>query len=234
MKFLSRKFNTESPRDTHTNASTLTPQLRRGAILSMLILGLSWTTAHPHHRPAFHRVRAGQTLASVAATYGFSYQYLACFNGIRNPNRLRIGQKIALPHRPNGSERLVLHWPIKTGRLTSGFGPRRKHCHTGLDIAAPIGTPVRAAAGGRVTFSGRLRGYGNLVIVQHNPTYSTAYAHLKTRRVRKGQKVQRGMKLATVGRSGRSTGPHLHFEVRVNDAPRDPLHYLTSRPKPLL
>ncbi len=231
MKFLSRHFNTEFFGYARINAPVLVSQLQRGTVLGMLLLVLSGTTVHPHRRPTSHRIRAGQTLSSVAATYGVSYRYLACLNGIRNPHRIRVGQKIALPYRPKASERLGFRWPMKAGTLTSQFGPRRKHCHNGLDIAAPIGTPVRAAAGGRVIFSGRLRGYGNLIVVQHNSVYSTAYAHLKNRSVRKGKKVKRGAKLGTVGRSGQSTGPHLHFEVRVNGLPRDPMLYLPPPPK---
>jgi murein DD-endopeptidase MepM/ murein hydrolase activator NlpD len=129
--------------------------------------------------------------------------------------------------------RLKFNWPLQSGRLTSRFGPRRRHCHTGIDIAAPVGTSVRAAAAGRVVFSGRRRGYGNLIIIQHNTVYSTAYAHLSTRAVRRGQRVRQGRVLATVGRSARSTGPHLHFEVRVRQQARDPIFYLPHPPKRL-
>lgn len=233
MKFLSRNFNKESSGDICTSPSAMAIKLQRGAILSMLILGLSGTAASPHRQPPTHRIQAGQTLSSVAVAYGLSYQYLACFNGIRNPNRIRVGQQLVLPHRPHGSKRLVFKWPMKTGTLTSRFGRRRKTCHTGIDIAAPIGTLVRAAASGKVVFSGRRRGYGNLIIVKHNPTYSTAYAHLKARRVRQGQRVKRGAKIATVGRSGRATGPHLHFEILQSNTPRDPMLYLPPTPKRL-
>ncbi|ETW92408.1 MAG: hypothetical protein ETSY1_43750 [Candidatus Entotheonella factor] len=183
--------------------------------------------------PASHRMRPGETLWSVAAARGVSPQYLACLNGIRNPNRVRVRQRIILPHRPTGSMRLKLKWPLRTGRLTSRFGPRRRTCHDGIDIAAPLGTPVRAAADGRVVFSGRRRGYGNLVIIQHNQIYRTAYAHLRTRKVRRGQRVRQGKVLATVGRSGRATGPHLHFEVRVRNQARAPIFYLPRVPKRL-
>lgn len=129
--------------------------------------------------------------------------------------------------------RLKFTWPLQTGRLTSRFGPRKRRCHTGIDIAVSVGTPVRAAAAGRVVFSGHRRGYGNLVIIEHNNVYKTAYAHLKTRAVRKGQRVRKGKALATVGRSGRATGPHLHFEVLVRNQARDPLFYLPHPPRRL-
>lgn len=203
----------------------------RGVVLSILLMGSIVGTVSAH--PASHRIRSGETLWSVAAARGLSHRYLACLNGIRNPNRVRVGQRILLPHRPTGSMRLQFKWPLRTGRLTSRFGPRRRYCHTGIDIAAPVGTRVRAAADGRVVFSGRRRGYGNLVIVQHNSVYRTAYAHLKTKAVRTGQRVRQGRVLATVGRSGNSTGPHLHFEVRVRNKARDPMLYLPRSPKQL-
>jgi murein DD-endopeptidase MepM/ murein hydrolase activator NlpD len=118
--------------------------------------------------------------------------------------------------------------------MTSRYGPRRGHCHDGIDIAAPLRTPVQAAASGRVIFSGHMRGYGRIVIVRHNEAYSTVYAHHRRNLVRKGQWVTRGALIGTVGRSGRSTGPHLHFEVRVRNVAHDPLLYLPQSPTALL
>ncbi len=201
----------------------------RVTLLSILLIGSMDGQVQAH--PASHRIRPGETLWSLAAARGVSPRYLACLNGIRDPRRIRVRQQIILPHRPTGSMRLNFAWPMRTGELTSRFGPRRRHCHTGIDIAAPVGTPVRAAASGRVVFSGRRRGYGNLIIVRHNKVYSTAYAHLHKRLVRNGHRVHRGKVLATVGRSGRSTGPHLHFEIRVRNQKRDPMYYLPRPPK---
>lgn len=201
----------------------------RGLILSIWCIGamVGLVSAHPDS----HRIRRGDTLWSIAAAHGVSYQYLACLNGIRDPKQLRVGQRLILPHRPNGSMQLAFVWPLKTGTVTARFGPRRGHCHAGIDIAAPVGTPVRAAAGGRVVFSGRRRGYGDMIIIQHNDVYKTAYAHLHTRAVHTGQRVQRDTVMGTVGRSGRATGPHLHFEVRVRDHKLDPIFYLPRPPK---
>ena len=116
-------------------------------------------------------------------------------------------------------------WPIE-GRITSGFGPRRESFHDGIDIAAPRGTPVCAAADGEVIFSNVLHGYGNIVIVRHRHGYVTVYAHNQKNLVREGQVVRRGQRLAEVGQSGRATGPHLHFEVRKDNLARNPLRYL--------
>ncbi|MGE0821096.1 MAG: M23 family metallopeptidase [Candidatus Binatia bacterium] len=116
-------------------------------------------------------------------------------------------------------------WPIE-GTVTSGFGPRRGSFHDGVDIAAPRGTPVYAAAAGEVIFSDVLRGYGNIVILRHRKGYATVYAHNKRNLVKEGQRVRRGQRIAEVGQSGRATGPHLHFEIRRNNTTRDPLVFL--------
>ncbi len=116
-------------------------------------------------------------------------------------------------------------YPVN-GVLTSGFGPRWGRMHEGLDIAVPTGTPVMAAAPGVVLSAGWGGGYGNLVVVDHGGGIATAYAHNSTISVTAGQRVDRGTVLALAGSTGRSTGPHVHFEVRVNGAATDPIQYL--------
>jgi len=111
-----------------------------------------------------------------------------------------------------------LYWPIKTGRIVSKFGPRKKSFHDGIDIAAPSGTAVFAAHNGEVVYSDDgLRGYGNLLILRARSGMLTVYAHNRKLYVSAGQKVKRGQKIAAVGSTGKSTGPHLHFEVRTRD-----------------
>ena len=126
---------------------------------------------------------------------------------------------------PKDTQKLF-SWPL-SGRLTSRFGPRNGSFHDGIDIAAPVGTPVRSAAAGRVLFSDALRGYGNVVIVKHANGFSTVYAHHRRNLVKAGQVVQRGDIIGEVGETGRVTGPCLHFEVRNGKNARNPLHYLT-------
>jgi LysM repeat protein len=117
-------------------------------------------------------------------------------------------------------------WPVR-GRLSSGYGMRRGRPHEGIDLAAPAGTPIHAAESGRVIHSGRLGSYGNVVIVKHVGAYRTVYAHARKLYVHEGDFVERGQKLAEVGSTGRSSGPHLHFEIRRATSPRDPLAFLS-------
>ena len=118
------------------------------------------------------------------------------------------------------------------GYFTSGFGVRRspyggtEKMHEGLDIANSIGTPVIATADGLVTFAEVKPGYGQTVILDHGYGLETWYGHAKRIMVKQGQKVRRGESIAQLGNSGRSTGPHLHYEVRINGTPVDPLSYI--------
>jgi murein DD-endopeptidase MepM/ murein hydrolase activator NlpD len=124
---------------------------------------------------------------------------------------------------PSGSG--VLGWPV-SGPVTSGFGLRWGRMHEGIDIAVGEGTPVRAAAAGTVIYAGWMSGYGNLVVVDHGNGLSTAYAHNSSLAVSVGQSVAAGEVVSYSGNTGNSTGPHVHFEVRVNGSAVDPLGYL--------
>lgn len=124
-----------------------------------------------------------------------------------------------------GESRSGFIWPVE-GPISSKFGPRNGSFHDGIDIAAPLGTQVLAAAEGKVIFSDVLRGYGNVVIVRHANGYLTVYAHNRINLVKEGQAVRQGDPIAEVGQSGRATGASLHFEVRKDNLARDPLRYL--------
>lgn len=125
----------------------------------------------------------------------------------------------------------MFDWPLR-GPISSPFGHRvhpvfkTKAFHSGIDISAPSGTPVKAAAGGEVLFDGWLRGYGQVVILDHGRNYSTVYAHLASTSVREGQVVKAGTVIGRVGKTGTTTGYHLHFEVRVGSEVKNPLNYL--------
>ena len=118
-----------------------------------------------------------------------------------------------------------LIWPVD-GVVVSGFGMRWGRMHEGIDISASSGTPIRAAAAGTVIHAGWLGGYGNLVVVDHGDGLATAYAHASVIVVVVGQQVSQGETVSLVGSTGNSSGPHLHFEVRVNGDAVDPLFYL--------
>jgi len=125
-------------------------------------------------------------------------------------------------------------WPA-TGRISDNFGyrihPIRKTrlFHDGIDISVPYGADVKAAASGTVIFSGSKNGYGNLVQIDHGFGIITAYGHNSKNLVKEGQKVRKGEVIAKAGSTGISTGPHVHFEVRLNGTPVDPLKYLDSK-----
>jgi murein DD-endopeptidase MepM/ murein hydrolase activator NlpD len=125
----------------------------------------------------------------------------------------------------------VLSWPV-SGTITSPFGYRRSpfgsgmEFHQGLDIAAPMGTTVQAAAGGTVISAGWYGGYGNYVLIDHGGGMATGYGHLSQIFVSAGQQIQKGQAIGAVGSTGMSTGPHLHFEVRLHGKPTDPAAYL--------
>ena len=124
-----------------------------------------------------------------------------------------------------GSGRFL--WP-SVGKITSPFGRRGREFHTGIDVAADRGTPIRASNSGTVTFAGRKGSYGNLVIINHGGGFETYYAHASSILVSVGDKVEKGQQIATVGTTGRTTGPHVHFEVRLNGNPQNPLSYLNK------
>ncbi len=195
-----------------------------------------------------HVVRKGETLYRISRRYGAPVELVARVNRIGDPSKLRVGQRLTIPGVGVSSagpqlasvspsvwngKRAVGHvpkssfgWPVQ-GTLSSGFGLRDGANHAGLDILAPVGTQVRAAESGRVVHSNaRLEGYGNMIIVKHSGSLSTVYAHNHRNLVRVGDFVEKGQVIAEVGKTGRASAPHLHFEVRRDGAPADPLDYL--------
>jgi murein DD-endopeptidase MepM/ murein hydrolase activator NlpD len=137
-------------------------------------------------------------------------------------------------------KKMFLRTPLKFGRMTSSYSIRRFHPvskrykpHTGIDYGAPTGTPIMATANGKVTFAGRKGGYGKLIIVKHPNGYQTYYGHCSRLLLKSGQLVEQGQVIARVGSTGVSTGPHVHYEVRVSGKPIDPNKVKKSRGKPL-
>ncbi len=121
---------------------------------------------------------------------------------------------------------LPKNWPLKQGRVSSSYGKRGRRMHKGIDIAAKRGTPIFAVEDGVVVRAKRVRGYGNLVEIKHSDIYSTRYGHNSKNLVKAGDIVKRGQKIALVGSTGRSTGPHVHFEIRQTKVAINPIKYL--------
>lgn len=122
---------------------------------------------------------------------------------------------------------VMFDWPVDRARLTRGFDVAKRRPHLGIDLAGPRRTPVFASHNGMVIYAGRdFRGFGKMILVETGNGWATLYAHLDAILVSEGQKVNRGSTIALLGNTGRSTGPHLHFELRRGKAPVDPLMYL--------
>lgn len=140
-----------------------------------------------------------------------------------------------------GLNQAFLRYPLEFTRISSNFGRRmhpihnRWRSHNGTDFAAPTGTPIVASSDGRVSFVGTQTGYGKTIIIQHRDGYSTLYAHLSgfVRGLNNGQRVRQGETIGYVGMTGWATGPHLHYEIRVNNVPRDPLKVALPPVRPL-
>lgn len=181
-----------------------------------------------------HQVREGENLTAIAALYQVPLSELMRENELTNPDLLYPGQQLRIPGPPHGGPvmsaagLLSLVWPV-TGPLTSVFGPRADgQPHFGIDIAADHGEPIRAAEAGRVIFAGPAGTFGLLVILDHGDGMQTYYAHCSELLVTYGERVNAGETIARVGDTGRSFGPHLHFEVRWHGQPFDPLLYLAD------
>lgn len=121
-------------------------------------------------------------------------------------------------------------WPVDEARLTRGFIPerrKRKRPHLGIDLAGPRGTPIFSAQAGTVIYAGKaFRGYGKMILVENRNGWASLYAHLNKINIREGDAVTKGQKIAEMGNTGRSTGNHLHFEIRRDRRPVDPMAYL--------
>lgn len=190
---------------------------------------------------AIHKVKQGESLWEISRLYRTDLDSIVAANSLANPNRLLPSQELIIPGRAAASigsalrsERLVssdgrllraFSWPVR-GRISSPYGPRWGRMHHGIDIAVNTGTEVKAAAAGRVSFSGWNGDYGYLVIIDHGDGVETRYAHNSRLLVRAGQYVTRGQVIALSGSTGNSTGPHVHFEIRLRGNSVNPLNYL--------
>jgi len=186
-----------------------------------------------------HRVLSGENLGLIAKKYSTTTSELIKINQLKD-SRIHPGQdlkisgskltpKLSATPKISGQN---LYWPVQWKGVNSSWGyrthpvsGRKGSFHTGVDLKAGMNTPVKSAEGGTVRIAGWLRGYGKTVVIDHNGGYSTWYAHLDKVDVKAGQRVDKGRKIAESGQTGNVTGPHLHFEIRVNNKTVDPLKY---------
>ncbi|MFH1742866.1 MAG: M23 family metallopeptidase [bacterium] len=185
---------------------------------------------------ARHVVSPGENLWQICQKYDMKMGDVIAYNNISDPSRLRPGLELFLPgaNVPSGNQ--VLRFPLDEIEVTSGYGMRmhpilhRRLFHVGVDLRAKRGTPVYAAADGTVEFAHRSYGRGNTIVINHGNGYKTVYAHLQTMSVKTGKRVKAGQRIAKSGRTGRTTGPHLHFEVWRETGHINPLTALPPIP----
>ena len=214
------------------------------------VLKIGATIRVPNQDGILITVKSGQTLEQLAKAYGIFAEAILSANEMTDPKQLVQGSEIFLPgakvsapaetggKRSTGNQggatltaQRGFGWPV-VGKISSPFGWRRdpvkggRDFHTGLDIRAPRGRPIVAAAAGKVVHSGWMGGYGKTVVVSHPGGTTTLYAHCSSLLVKSGTNVKRGQRIALVGSTGRSTGNHLHFEVRKSGTPMNPIKYL--------
>lgn len=229
--------------------------------VALLPAGCGILNGRPKH-PAdaaghWYTVEPGETLQDISRRSGVPEADLLEVNGLQNASQVVPGKVIFVLDGPGGpmpdrtpaepaaepapalatGRASRFRWPLDTPHVTSQFGHRWGRPHDGIDLTAPIGTPVFAADAGEVVYSGaRVRGYGNMIVLKHADDLMTVYAHNSVLLVRVGERVAAGQRVALSGQSGHATGPHLHFEVRRGQTPRDPLPYLPEvrglRPAP--
>jgi murein DD-endopeptidase MepM/ murein hydrolase activator NlpD len=196
---------------------------------------------------SWYVVSAGETLDDIAKRAGVPGEDILEVNGLERADEIKAGKLIFVLEAPGALAESApasssappigaggrLRWPLDATHLFVGspFGAREGRAHEGIDLPAPTGTPVYAAADGQVVYAGNgIRGYGNLIVLQHAGDLLTVYAHNSTLLVSQGRPVRAGERIALVGQTGHATGPHLHFEVRQGQIPRDPMPYLSPAP----
>lgn len=195
----------------------------------------------------YHVVERHQTLYRICKTYGVDIKEVTIINKITDPSKINVGQKIFIPGArevlkvdiymedvitESFDKEKIIHkklnfiWPVE-GKIGDSFDELETERHMGIDISSPIGTPIKASSAGKVIYSGNtIKGYGNLIIIRHSEEFVTVYAHNQLNIVSEGEWVESGQIIGKVGKTGRATGPHLHFEIRKNNRAVDPLLYL--------
>jgi murein DD-endopeptidase MepM/ murein hydrolase activator NlpD len=207
---IARKYDVSMDTIIAMNDLTSARSLRPGQTLEI-----------PSTEGTYVTVGRGETLGGLCKQYSVDITELVNANPGVTVENLRVGLKLFVPGTGAFQQAFLFAWPAY-GRISGRFGYRthpiyhRRMMHTGLDIAARSGTPIRATLDGRVKFVGWKGGYGRTVILEHANGYETLYGHCSKTLVKKGQSVKKGQTIASVGSTGVSNGPHLHFEVKKN------------------
>ena len=222
-----------------------------GVLVAGLAAGALACSHSPKGKGVWHVVKPGDTLWRLSQRYDTSVDAIRDANDDIDARAMRVGQKLWMPRggakQPSGSarsagrshtleqdggaqcaplakqEKLDFEWPV-LGHLTSPYGvDRGNHDHDGIDLAAAEGTPIHAAEAGRVVYAGdNLGDYGKVIVIKHLGRWATVYAHNRKNQVGEGEFVEKGDVIGEVGETGNASAPHLHFEVRRNNTPRDP------------
>jgi murein DD-endopeptidase MepM/ murein hydrolase activator NlpD len=195
----------------------------------------------------YHVVERHQTLYRICKTYGVDIKEVASLNGITDQSKIQTGQRIFIPGakkvlkveividdvvaEPDEKVRIAYKkldfiWPVE-GKIVNVFEESEDKRHRGIDISSPLGAPIKASYAGKVIYSNNtIKGYGNLIILRHSEEFVTVYAHNQENLIEEGMWVDKGQIIGKVGKTGRATGPHLHFEIRKNNKAVDPLLFL--------
>ncbi|MCL2007310.1 MAG: M23 family metallopeptidase [Treponema sp.] len=226
---IAQKFAVSMDAIISSNGITNARTLREGEVLRI-----------PNMDGIPYTVREGDTLSSISQSMGVPFEAILDANDLQS-DVIRAGTNLFIPGaRMNRDDlRLALGelflYPVRGSRLSSPFGWRndpftgvRRH-HAAIDLSAPMGTSIISAMDGRVSATGYDRTYGNFIILTHSGGFQTMYAHLQTIGVRTGDQVRQGVQIGTVGNTGYSTGPHLHFAVFRNGRAVNPLDFLSPQ-----
>ena len=230
-----------APETNGCHPSGVTHRVERGETL--------WRIAHRYGVPLDHLARCNgipdptRIEAGAVLTIPEAPQTAAAAGDAARPARAGADPAPPAPQKPDADARHdeedsgetsgttsrpsePFRWPL-SGVLASGYGPRNRKVHAGLDLTAPEGTEILASRRGRVIYSGDgFRGYGNMIVLDHADGFVSVYAHASALVVQEGEEVAAGQTIARVGHTGNATAPHLHFEIREGDRPLDPLTFL--------
>ncbi len=215
----------------------------RNLFLNFLILGMLSFSCSSMKSGQYIYVETPTHAKKIAKRYGVTEQELKNANPSKSFEKqwIFIPSKVGFAHMlfnntyviedysSLGSGRFL--WPVPNFyKVSSSFGQRGRKHHDGIDIPAPKGTPIISVDAGVVIYSDNgIRGYGNMIVVSHGDDIFTVYAHNSKNKVDKGDKVKKGEVIGLIGNTGRSTGPHLHFEIRVKNLVRNPAQYLSKK-----